>query len=136
MRCPWCQNGADSAVNTAMPNDLTIRPISAVRAAGGSAEDPRAAVPFPPETVANPAGSRTPIVNPSLRLDPALGLIVIEFRNRAGVITTSVPSEQQLQAYQRWDVTHFGPTPDGAPKTSADQPKVHDPPAKEQSEDT
>jgi hypothetical protein len=55
----------------------------------------------------------SPIINPTLRLEPGLGLVVIEFRNDTGAVTTSIPSQRQLQAYQRWDVTHFGPTPLG-----------------------
>jgi hypothetical protein len=53
--------------------------------------------------------------NPSLQLDPALGLVVIQFRNDAGDVTASIPSERQLQAYQRWATTQFGPAPDNMP---------------------
>lgn len=53
--------------------------------------------------------------NPSLQLEPALGLIVIQFRNDAGAVTDSIPSERQLQAYQRWATTQFGPAPPGMP---------------------
>jgi hypothetical protein len=70
-----------------------------------------------------------------LRLDAALGLVVIEFRNDSGAVTTSIPSERQIAAYQRWDVTHFGPTPMGrdettaaAPANATVQPAVHAPP--------
>ena len=65
----------------------------------------------PPQVEAAPAPS--PITNPSLRLDPALGLVVIQFRNDVGTVTTSIPSEHQLQAYQRWQTTQFGPAPHG-----------------------
>jgi hypothetical protein len=53
----------------------------------------------------------TPVLNPTLRLDAALGLVVIEFRNDSGAITTSIPSQRQLQEYQRWQATKFGPGP-------------------------
>jgi hypothetical protein len=59
------------------------------------------------------ASARSPAPNPSLQLDPVLGLVVIEFRNDAGNVTTSIPSERMIQAYQRWQNTHFGPAPDG-----------------------
>jgi hypothetical protein len=63
-----------------------------------------------------------PVVNPTLRLDAALGLVVIEFRNDSGAITTSIPSQRQLQEYQRWQATRFGPTPAGvaAPQLQPD----------------
>ena len=54
-----------------------------------------------------------PIPNPTLRFDPVLGLVVIEFYSTTGAVTTSVPSQRQLQEYQRWNVTHLGQTPDG-----------------------
>lgn len=57
--------------------------------------------------------------NPSLQLDPALGLVVIEFRNDSGAVTESIPSERQLEAYQRWATTHFGPVPNGMPPIGA-----------------
>ena len=42
-----------------------------------------------------------------------LGLVVIEFRNDSGTVTTSIPSERQLEAYQRWETTQLGPAPAG-----------------------
>jgi hypothetical protein len=54
-----------------------------------------------------------PIVNPSLRLDAALGLVVIEFHNDAGVVTDSIPNARQLQAYRRWQTTQLGSAPLG-----------------------
>jgi hypothetical protein len=67
------------------------------------------------------ATSSSPIPNPSLRLDPALGLVVLEFRSDTGAVTKSIPSQRQLQAYQKWDATHFGPTPAGAPGANTHQ---------------
>jgi len=37
--------------------------------------------------------------NPSLRLDPALGLVVMEFRDHAGR-TATLPTERELAAYR------------------------------------
>jgi hypothetical protein len=45
--------------------------------------------------------------------------VVIEFRNDAGAVTDSIPSERQLQAYQRWQTTQFGPVPHGMKATTA-----------------
>lgn len=44
--------------------------------------------------------SATPRANPSLVLDPTLGLVVIEFHNNAGAVVNSIPSARQLEAYR------------------------------------
>ena len=76
-----------------MPSDLTVQP-----AAPGFA--PVVAPPRPTATP-NPAASAFPPPNPTLRLDAALGLVVIEFRDAAGNVTQSIPSERQLEAYRK-----------------------------------
>ena len=53
------------------------------------------------------------IANPSLRLDPALGLVVLEFHSDSGAVTSSIPSERQLEAYQRWTQAGIGAPPGG-----------------------
>jgi hypothetical protein len=49
-----------------------------------------------------PAESGTPPAwpNPSLRLDPALGIVVMEFRDRAGGVQATLPTERELAAYR------------------------------------
>jgi hypothetical protein len=98
-----------------MSDDFTVQPVTLIRAGGDSGPESRAAsvqTPRQPEL----AGRALPVANPTLRLDPALGLVVIEFHNdSSGAVTTSIPSQRQLEAYQRWDATHFGPTPAGQP---------------------
>ena len=76
-----------------MPNDLSIPALGPVV--------PPASRLFPPATPArpHPAAERV-LPNPSLRLEPALGLVVIEFRNDTGAIETSYPSQRQLAAYR------------------------------------
>jgi hypothetical protein len=49
--------------------------------------------------------------NPSLRLDYQLGLVVIEFRDPSGAVTRTIPSAQQLAAYQQWSETGAGTNP-------------------------
>lgn len=44
-----------------------------------------------------------PYTNPALRLDPALGLVVIEFHDGAGKLTSSIPNQHQIDAYRRHD---------------------------------
>lgn len=68
-----------------------------------------AAVPLPLRPVANDHAGQTPRAdlsvappqpNPRLRLDPALGVVVMEFRSGPGVPARSIPSERELAAYR------------------------------------
>lgn len=105
------QYGAAFAVNLAMSNELTVQAVGAVPATSEAVVKPKH---VPVARVPASATSATPMPNPYLRLNAALGLVVIEFRDNSGdAVTTSIPSQRQLEAYQRWDVTHFGPTPSG-----------------------
>lgn len=65
----------------------------------------------PPQT---PAAKPTqPYTNPALRLDPALGLVVIEFHDDAGKLTRSIPNQRQIDAYRLHDKTPPGLTSPG-----------------------
>jgi hypothetical protein len=97
-----------------MPNDLGIKAAAAVTGAGENPAEPRAASTVPPAQ-APPAHPSLPTPNPQLRLDPALGLVVIELRGDHGMVT-SIPSERQLQAYKVWDQ----PRPGAQPSTPAE----------------
>lgn len=58
-----------------------------------------------------PAAKPTqPYTNPALRLDPALGLVVIEFHDDAGELTRSIPNQRQIEAYRMHDKTLPGMT--------------------------
>ena len=39
--------------------------------------------------------------NPSFEIDMALGLVVMEFRNGSGAVSSTIPTSQQLEAYRR-----------------------------------
>lgn len=75
-----------------MPNDLVVRPIPPVL------PQPLATRGAAPAPAAAPSANALP--NPTMRLDPALGLVVVEFRNQAGDVTTSIPGPRQLDAYR------------------------------------
>jgi len=92
-----------------MSNELLIQPIAVSRTGNDAIGEVRKVVAQPAAPAVHVA-ARSPIPNPTLRLDPALGLVVIEFRNHTGAITTSIPSQRQLQAYQKWDMTGAGST--------------------------
>ncbi len=111
-----------------MPNELTIPAVQPTSPTG-----PRGHPPTPPVPTA--PGPVQPYTNPSLRLDPGLGLVVIEFRNDAGAVTRSIPSKQQIEAYRTHEQTPPGPdgktpagkTPDAtAPDGKAPDGKAND----------
>jgi hypothetical protein len=95
-----------------MSNELIVRTVAAAHAVGDTAGQPRLAA-GAPSVQPKEGAAASPAPNPSLQLDPALGLVVIEFRNHAGDVTTSIPSQRQILAYQRWQTTQFGPVPQG-----------------------
>ena len=43
----------------------------------------------------------TPVgrANPTLQFDPAVGIVVVQFRDDSGKVNLSIPSQQQLNAY-------------------------------------
>ena len=88
-----------------MPNELTVPAVQMAPAPTVRAH--------PPAPAAQAASPVQPFTNPSLRLDSALGLVVIEFRNNAGAVTRSIPSQQQIDAYRTHEQTP--PGPDGPP---------------------
>jgi hypothetical protein len=76
--------------------------LNAIRHAGAPAPQAGARTEgsmLPPTGAGAPGAP--PVANPSLHLDPALGLVVIEFRDEAGHVTGSIPSQRQIEAYHR-----------------------------------
>jgi hypothetical protein len=60
----------------------------------------------PGESAAATAPPSPPIgPNPRLRLDPALGVVVMEFLDSAGKVARSTPTEAQLRAYRQAQIT-------------------------------
>ena len=92
-----------------MPTDLTISAI-------GLPAAPHARVPTEQPATANATtAAGPPPPSPTLRFDPAAGVLVIEFHNDAGQITNSIPTQQQLEAYR----THVATTPSPAAAAAA-----------------
>ena len=100
------------AVNAAMINEFSIPSVTAVRVDLSPANPVNVAA-IDPTATAKPIATAPSQPNPNILLDPVLGLVVIQFRDNAGAITTSIPSARQLLEYQRWAATQFGPVPDG-----------------------
>jgi len=97
-----------------MPTDLTVSAISAP--ASTTTQRPQAAVaPAPPPS---PTTTAPAFANPSLQLDPSLGIVVIKFHNASGAVTSSIPSDRQLAAYQRHGGVPPPPDSNAAPRDS------------------
>ena len=79
-----------------MSSDLSIGPTSSSPVVRTT--DTARAASLPAVSAEAMAAPGTP--NPTLRLDPALGLVVIEFLSKSGAVTSSIPSQRQLTAYQ------------------------------------
>lgn len=92
-----------------MPNDLSIQAAAPASIGSGGVVPVKSAAAAAP--VEHAATLPSPAPNPSLQLNAALGLVVIEFRNSAGTVTSSIPTAQQLEAYRLWQESGVGPAP-------------------------
>jgi hypothetical protein len=92
-----------------MPSDLIIGAV-ATDPAVRSTDAVALAASISPSAESSAPG--TP--NPTLQLDPALGLVVIEFLSKSGAVTTSIPTQRELLAYREGTAeppgTHPPPT--------------------------
>lgn len=79
-----------------MPNDMTIPAVKAVT----TNPDPPASRSSGSKRAEPVPAAASPYVNPTLRLDGELGLVVMEFRDDSGSLTTTIPSERQIEAYR------------------------------------
>ena len=116
---PSRQDGVVTAISRpAMPNDLSIQAVAQPNPGSSTA------APSKPAVVAAPVEQTTPtaadVPNPTLALNAALGLVVIEFRNSTGAVVSSIPTAQQIHAYQAWQDSGIGRPPNlGASMTNA-----------------
>ncbi len=99
--CDSRQDGAAAMDHFAMPSDLSVKPVGRIL---GAIENPAEPKPdkFTPPGQAPPAAPAVLVANPSLRFDAVSGLVVIEFHDDAGHVTTSIPTLRQLEAYRIW----------------------------------
>jgi hypothetical protein len=101
-----------------MPNDLSIQAVAQPNPGSGAAAPAKPAVAAAPVEQTTPTATDAP--NPTLALNAALGLVVIEFRNSTGAVVSSIPTAQQIQAYQAWQDSGIGRPPNlGASMTTA-----------------
>ena len=99
-----------------MASDISVPRVGAPAAAAdagrvrGGGQPPRTAVAFAePPTGGSDAGK--PMPNPTLRLDPGLALVVIEFRDGDGKVRETIPTEAQLEAYRASQRASSTPVP-------------------------
>lgn len=64
----------------------------------------------PPDAATASTASKRPLINPSLHLDLALNLVVLQFLDDKGDVTDSIPSPKQLKAYQAQQSDGTGPS--------------------------
>jgi len=79
-----------------VPADLSIDPIAPAAAAPISAGEP----PVQASTTQAEAAKSPNLPNPLLTVDPSVNRVVLEFFSSTGVLTNSIPSQRQLEAYR------------------------------------
>ena len=84
----------------ARPASTSIGPPAGAIAPPSAAEIASAAaasgVGTSPQTDSLAGSGAAPAVNPSLHIDPALSIVVLQFFNAHGVVTQSIPSQKQI----------------------------------------
>jgi hypothetical protein len=83
-----------------MPSDVSIGAIASPSTLPSTAGTNLVRTSTAPATATPAAATAAGNPNPTLRLDPALGLVVIEFVSKSGAVTTSIPTQRELAAYQ------------------------------------
>lgn len=97
-----------------MSSEIALSRVVAVPASMEAARDrPMPPVqPYPADRSPDKLAPAAP-PNPTMRLDPALEIVVLEFRDDNGRVRNTIPTEQQLAAYRNWDRTQTGEPPRG-----------------------
>ena len=109
-----------------MPGDLAVTPVHALPPASpaGAAVPPATSTP-PPAFAHSPSLSGHPSesasagtgaspslhANPVSRLDPALGIVVLDFFNAQGSEVASIPTQKQLDSYRLHGSPGSSPAP-------------------------
>jgi hypothetical protein len=83
-------------------------------------EAPKASAAVRPAASSVPSAPATP--NPALRLDPGLGLVVLQFRDTQGEVVATLPTERELAAYR-----YAGKQAASTPSAPADAPAARPP---------
>lgn len=106
-----------------MPSDLTIKAVASSNGPSENVIQPKPESFIPPAN-ASPPQTGPPVVSPELQFDAALGLVVIEFRDATGQVTTTIPTRQQMEAYRMWSEPLPGGGAPTAPSTAGARRKA------------
>ncbi len=68
---------------------------------------------------AGPGPAPTARPNPSMRIDPSLGIVVMEFRDRSGAVAATLPTQRELDAYRSAQRDGSADHPDAASRPPA-----------------
>jgi hypothetical protein len=101
-----------------MPNDLAISGVRTLLGSTDAAEPTQRSG----NATIEPLGGGSALPNPTLRLDAALGIVIIEFGNAAGEIAESIPTQQQLEAYRLRFASTSGKDQTGEPAAATVEP--------------
>jgi hypothetical protein len=88
-----------------MLNSLAVAPVAPAQSALTPPSE--VAAPTPASASTDTSGS-VEHTSPSLELDPAVGIVVIQYRNESGRVVLSIPSQSQLNAYAANPLTSLG----------------------------
>jgi len=81
-----------------MPNVNAIQPDVYAQGSQGVGLSSAPAKGAPP-AAAPAADASAPLTNPSISLDPALGVVVVQYHDPASNVSFSIPSQALLKAY-------------------------------------
>lgn len=84
---------------------MTVSPLTA---SGSATIQAPVAPPRPSDASAAPAPAPQP-ANPQLRIDPALNIVVLEFRGADGAVRHSLPTARELDAYRQGGTAEAAP---------------------------
>jgi hypothetical protein len=82
-----------------MSADISLDSVATAAARVQATTDTNA-TPSNSGTVATAANASPKLPNPRLTVDPSLNRVVLEFFSSSGVLTNTIPSQQQLEAYR------------------------------------
>jgi hypothetical protein len=96
-----------------MPANISLDAVSTAAAQAHVKSNSVAATTTNKANATNAAATSPKLPNPRLTVDPSVNRVVLEYFSTSGVLTNSIPSQSQLEAYR---LAAFS----GTPVTAAD----------------
>jgi len=101
---------------------MTVGAIQPISGSAEKAADPKAEAYPTPQLSSSSSDTAQLFVNPTLKFDSTLGLLVIEFKDSSGNVSTSIPSQRQLDAYRLYQQPLPGQSQPAAPTVTVAHP--------------